>query len=183
MSETNEAGVDKSPPRPSRTSLPAVPASDDAGTVADARARRLARRIVFGSFLLLSTAFVVSSAWQLIRGIYAPGSPIAPVGASAPSTAAACADGVAKLTTALDRAFAAATTKDDEAAALKTLSETMQPEWSEQAAVEATCAQEARGQDAYAALLRLRMAEEVFVRRQIAEIAPVRRDVRAYLPR
>jgi hypothetical protein len=59
----------------------------------------------------------------------------------------------------------------------------MQPEWAEQAAVATACASDPRGQDAFAALLRLKLAEEGFVRRQIVEIAPVRRDVRAYLPR
>jgi hypothetical protein len=154
----------------------------EAGPDTTARARRLARRLVFGSFLLLATAFVVSSAWQLIAGIYAPG-PVVIAPAGAPEEARACSDGIARLSTALERGFVAASTKDDEVSALRTLAEGMQPEWTEQAAVEKACAAQPRGQDAFAALLRLKLAEEGFVRRQIVEIAPVRRDVRAYLPR
>jgi hypothetical protein len=157
---------------------------NEAGGDTTPRARRLARRIVFGSFLLLATTFIVSSAWQLIAGIYAPApAPVITDGAGVRDEARACGDGIAKLSSALERGFLAASTKDDEASALRTLAEAMQPEWAQRAAVEDACATQPRGQDAFAALLRLKLAEEGFVRRQIVEIAPVRRDVRAYLPR
>jgi hypothetical protein len=167
--ERNEAGPD-------------APIDPDApADAARTRARRLARRLVYGSFLLLATAFVVSSAWQLIAGIYAP-APVVIAPAGAPAEARACSDGIARLSSALERGFVAASTKEDEASALRTLADGMQPEWADQPAVEQACATQPRGQDAYAALLRLKLAEEGFVRRQIVEIAPVRRDVRAYLP-
>ena len=161
----------------------------------EVRRRKLASRIVFGAFALFATAFILSSAAQLMSAVL--GLRIEPVTA-APQAAttppltepgrAACAAGIERLIAALDRAFleasklatAGAMSADGVVTAFQG---SALPEWSEEAAIETGCRSDPHGSDAFAAVLRLRLAEESFLRRQIVELSPVRRDVQAYLPR
>jgi hypothetical protein len=98
---------------------------------------------------------------------------------------AACAEGVRRLLASIDAAVVSAKTEGatDEATAVARFKERLAPEWADENAIRARCASVPRGQDAFAAVLRLRLAQEGFVRRQVAEITPIRRDVTAYLPR
>lgn len=161
--------------------------------------QRVASRLVYGSFLGLATAFILSSTFQLVVGVFGVGSeplaaadpsPAGPDGLNTPSTPStqACADGIARLSAALDRNLARAVVPEGESvrteeAALAAFRKGLDPEWTEEAAIQQSCVNEPRGEDAFAALLRLKLAQEGLVRRQMAEIDPLRRNVQAYLPR
>jgi hypothetical protein len=81
---------------------------------------------------------------------------------------------VRKLERALDRAV--------EAAGSPSFQARLQPEWAEEATVGQACRQSNEGIDAWAALARLRSAEEQLSPRAGAELEPLRRDVIAHLP-
>jgi hypothetical protein len=148
------------------------------------RARRTKRRVssvVYAVYVAVTSAFILLSIKALMDGVFhepETGSPAAVVA----STGKACADGVRTLATALDRGMAAAATAKDEPGAKASFERAISPEWDREAAVGTDCKTDLRGADAFAALLRLRRAEEGFLGRQVVEIAPLRRDVEAYAP-
>ncbi|WP_394849345.1 hypothetical protein LZC95_18100 [Pendulispora brunnea] len=151
--------------------------------------QKLASRLVYGSFLGLATAFILSSTYQLMIGVFGMG--IEPLPSSGRPEAAvegqACADGIAQLSAALERGFAHSVGPDGasartEEAVVAGFRKNLEPEWTGEAAIERTCASHPHGQEAFAALLRLKLAQEGFVRRQMVEIDPLRRSVNAYLP-
>ncbi|WP_394820571.1 hypothetical protein [Pendulispora albinea] len=159
--------------------------------------QKLASRLVYGSFLGLAAAFILSSAFQLIVSVFGLGiEPLAAPGAGAGQTVDshphACTEGIASLSAALDRSFAHAAGPDptagaagepaSEEALLANFRKNLEPEWAEERKIEESCMGQPRGRDAFAALLRLKLAEEGFVRRQMVEIDPLRRSVQAYLP-
>jgi len=177
---------------------------DEEGRADRTPRQRVASRVVYGTFLGVATAFILSSTVQIIVAVFgldaaplggqvaspvgdAPGSPVA-------ANARACTEGIARLAGALDRSFArtaiAQAAGDDgprgidrEEALAASFRKDLAPEWDTEKAVEASCAGDTRSEDAFAALLRLKWAQEGFVRRQMVEIEPLRREVRAYLPR
>lgn len=128
------------------------------------------------AFLTLTTAFIVSSTWQLGRGVFG----VTATNGSAPPPPA-CVAGISRLASALDRGVARASSAPDEGAALSSFASEAAPDWNDLGAVESHCEASATGKDAYAALLRLRMADESFLKRRVAELSPMRRDVDAYL--
>ena len=101
-----------------------------------------------------------------------------------PNASRACAEGIGAMAAAVDVAAAAAATSGDDTAATARFRESLAGAWDpREKATEAACSGIPRGHDVFAAVLRLREAQEGFVRRQVVEIAPLRRDVSAYLPR
>ena len=58
----------------------------------------------------------------------------------------------------------------------------LRPEWEEKDAVQRACSQSNQGLDAWAALARLRSAEEQLAPDGRGLLAPLRRDVREHLP-
>jgi len=152
--------------------------------------QKLASRAVYGSFLGFATAFILASTYNLVVGVFGLG--IEPlVGTPPPEKASvetrACADGIAQLSNALERSFAHSVGPDGasartEEALVATFRKNLEPEWTGESAIEQTCASHPHGQEAIAALLRLKLAQEGFVRRQMVEIDPLRRSVNAYLP-
>ena len=58
----------------------------------------------------------------------------------------------------------------------------LEPEWASAGSIEQACGQSSEGIDAWAALARLRSAEEQLAPRATAELEPLRRDVDAHLP-
>jgi hypothetical protein len=161
-------------PRTART-------ADDAPALGlSARYRRLGRRIVIVAFVLFVTAFVAVSAFEII--VPAVRGPGALSGGRAVLANGPCAEALDELTRAVDVAAARALTARAGGEALEVFEQALRPSWDRAPEVVAMCEGEPRGSDAYAAVLRLRRAQEVFVQRQVAEIAPLRRDVSAYLP-
>ena len=146
-------------------------------------ARRRGSRIISAAFVTVASVFVALSTLQIVPQALGLGARSL-ASASAPGGAGAgCAEGVASLARALDRGLASASSAQtaDEEAAVATLRASLSPEWSGEAQVAAACNESPGGQDAFAALLRLKLAEEHFVRNDVVEIAPLRRDVAAYL--
>jgi hypothetical protein len=138
-----------------------------------ARARLQGKRVFLGLILVVSLAIIGSSALQIIPAVFGAG--VRPIPAAPPgSSARSCAEGVRKLERALDRAADSAGSASFQAG--------LQPEWAEAPAVSQACSQSSEGIDAWAALARLRSAEEQLSPRGVAELEPLRRDVIAHLP-
>jgi hypothetical protein len=145
------------------------------------RARRMANVFV----LVLSVAFVGSSTWQIIAAVFGKGIEPLPAGAPADSPEAQCGTGIRSLAQALDRAggrLAPVAIAADDTAIMDTLRPALSPEWDRADTVRAACDRAARGSSAWAALQRLRVAEEQSGRLDHDALSSVRRDVAAHLP-
>lgn len=143
-----------------------------------ARKRRLGKRIVIAVYGGFAAAFVALAALQITLQCFA--ATAAPIDRSSPA-GGACVAGLAKLQAALERASSRASRADDAAAALQVFEKELSPEWADEPAVRARCGADPRGSDAFAALLRLRVAEQSHAARDAAELAALRRGLEAYL--
>jgi hypothetical protein len=141
-----------------------------------ARARLQGKRVALGIVLVVSVALVGSSAVQIIPAVFGLGTRPLPDLAVAPpgSPARTCAQGLQGLQRALDRAV--------DSAGSASFPGRLEPEWAEAGTVEQACRQSPEGIEAWAALARLRSAEEQLAPRAEAELGPLRRDVIAHLP-
>ncbi len=153
-----------------------------------ARAGLRAKRWVLAVAIVVSLWVIASSSLQIIPQVFGLGvSPLAHTGgpATVASPERACAVGIRALLGALDRAGAqlprAATTADD-TEAMAALRANLSPEWDGADSVARTCAGTRDGQDAWAALERMRVAEEQIVRLGRVGLVPLRLDVAAHLP-
>jgi len=167
-------------------------AEADAAEVVERRRRR-GRRIVIGSFLSVATLFILSSAFQITRGVFGGGPEEVPA-ASGAGLSPSCRDGLFRLHTALDRAFprasaalvaAPAPDGSGEEAVTRAFADALLPEWADEQRVRSACTEGGgtAAEEALAAVLRLKKAEETSLRRQAAELAPLRRRVAAYITR
>jgi len=157
--------------------------------VGDAQARRDARRAANGIVIVVAVAFIGASAVQIVPAVFGAGvRPIAPAGAGSPE--GQCGEGVRSLALALDRAGGEAWSPSpggepldvDPEAARQAFERGLLPQWNAETEVERACAQSGEGLDAWAALLRLRRAEEQAVLRGRVELVPLRREVAAHVP-
>jgi hypothetical protein len=152
-------------------SLPMPERTRDDAALAAARLR--GKRIALGLVLLPSLWIIASSAAQIIPPVF--GADIRPIPAALPgSSARTCAEGVQSLERALDRAVDVAGSGDFVAR--------LKPEWDQRDVVEQACSHSSEGLDAWAALARLRAAEEWVAPGARERLAPLRRDVGAHLP-
>ncbi len=148
--------------------------SGPTATDSNPRVRLRGKRFALAIYGTLASAFVLSSTWQLVFGIFGVvATPLAP---------GRCSDDLRLLRSALDRALATAVTAPDTATALDRYQRALAPDWDTEKTVADRCALEPRGTDAYVLLLRLRLAQEAQLRREAAAMAPLRRDLGAYLP-
>jgi hypothetical protein len=138
-----------------------------------ARARLQGKRVALGIVLFVSVAIIGSSTMQIVPAVFGAGIRPLPEG-MAGSSARTCAEGVQRLDQALDRAVDGAGSGD--------FSARLRPEWDEESTVALACGQSSEGLDAWAALARLRSAEEHLAPDDRGLLAPLRRDVRAHLP-
>jgi hypothetical protein len=137
-----------------------------------ARGRLQGKRIALVVVIVISVVFIGASAWQIVPAVF--GAAITPIPAAAPgSPARTCAEGVRRLELALERAA--------NAAGSASFQTQLQPEWDDGAAIEGACSQSSEGIDAWAALARMRSAEEQLAPRT-GELSSLRRDVIAHLP-
>jgi hypothetical protein len=147
-------------------------------------ARLRGKRLALGLVLVVSVAFIVSSAFQIIAAVFGFGWTPLPADAPPGSPERACAIGIRSLTQALDRAgerlspVASAADRETMAALRPGLS----PEWDGADAIEEACARAQGGLAAWAALQRLRVAEEQSGRLSRDELTVVRRDGAAHVP-
>jgi hypothetical protein len=157
------------PPAPSAPS-----ASEAAASPELARARLQGKRAALAAVIAVTVAFIGWSAVQVIPQVF--GVDVRPLPPAAPGSAdGACAEGVRRLALALDRPAVPAMVGEPAP---------LPGEWQEAPAVERACGGSAEGEQAWAALLRLRSAEEQLGPRHPsrAELEPLRRDVAAHLP-
>lgn len=148
-------------------------------------ARLRGKRAALGLVLVVSVAFIVSSAFQIISAVFGFGWAPLPADAPAGSPERVCAVGIRALTQALDRAgqrLSSVASAADDNETMAALRPGLSPEWDSAAAIEGACAHSRGGLDAWAALQRLRVAEEQSGRLSREELTSVRNDVAAHLP-
>jgi hypothetical protein len=148
-------------------------------------ARLRGKRLALGLVLVVSVAFIVSSAVQIIGAAFGFGWTPLPSDAAPGSPERACAVGIRSLTQALDRAgerLSSVASAADDRETMAALRSRLSPEWDGAVGIEGACARAAGGLDAWAALQRLRVAEEQSGRLSRDELTAVRRDVAAHLP-
>lgn len=152
---------------------PEAPADDapDAATLAKARLRWKRGALVLAG--VVAVALIGLSSAQIVPAVFGMG--IHPLPAGAPgSPERTCAEGVRRLEGALDRA--------GPMAGAPGFPEAIRPEWDDAGRVETACARSTEGLDAWAALRRLRAAEEQLAGTGPEDVAALRRDVAAHLP-
>ena len=157
--------------------------AEDAPDPKRAEARRRGKRLTTAVYGAFAIAFVVLSTYQIAVGVFGVGAaPLEGAHEAARSPGAReCIDGVRALAAALDRAMAQASVSPDDASAGAAFRAALAPEWDRERAIERRCADDPRTTDAFAALRRLRLAEEASVRRQGADLGPLRRELATYL--
>lgn len=159
------------PPRPSE---PQAPDEAPKATGLD-RAKARGRRAAFTVFYLLAVGVSVAGAGQIFVQAFQR--------REAPQLGVtSCSDGLSKLTAAVERARKAASVTDGEDAALAHFREALTPEWDDRDHIEDLCRSSAQSMAALDAIEQLRYAEEHAVRREAAELAPLRRRVQAIAP-
>jgi hypothetical protein len=144
------------------------------------------KRIALGSVITLTCVFIGASALQIVPAAFGTG--VTPLPLAPPGTPArVCADGVRSLAIAVDRASSqtlslSASAADDGDTALVLFRRNLAPDWDDTTRVEAACVSSPEGESAWAALLRLREAEQQLVRKGRVELRPLRADLAAHLP-
>ncbi len=139
---------------------------------------RRGRRIVSAAFVGVVSVFIVITTVQVGRGVFGKGAPSANGGIAPPP---ACVAGIARLDAALDRAMMTTSRITEEDAVTPAFAQSTLPEWNESPKVEEDCNATPEGKEAFAAILRLRRAEESLLHRQVGELSPMKQDVEAYL--
>ena len=141
-----------------------------------AAARLRGRRIAFVLYLLVAGAIAAAGSIQVFLQAFQRH--------EAPELGiASCADGLARLTAAIERARKAGSSTDGEDAALASFRGGLRPEWDDRDHIEDLCRPSPSSMAALDAIERLRYAEEHAVRREASELAPLRRRVQAIGPR
>jgi hypothetical protein len=152
-------------------------------TLAVARLR--GKRAALGIVIVISLAFIVASTSQIIPAVFGVGFEPLPSAAAPDSPEGQCAAGIRALAGALDRAggrLSSVASAADDGATMAVLRSTLSPEWDRADAVHVACKRAAGGPSAWAALQRLRVAEEQSGRLDREALTSVRRDVAAHLP-
>jgi hypothetical protein len=139
---------------------------------------RRGRSIAAGVFVSIVAVFIVITTTQIARGVFGLGAPKSGAGVAPPP---ACIAGISRMSSALDRAVAATSQTTDAHAVAGAFANAAKPEWDDSDKVQVDCAATPEGQDAFAALLRLRRVEETSLGRHVAEVSPMKQDVAAYL--
>jgi hypothetical protein len=136
---------------------------------------RRIRTAVYGVFVAFAAVFVVFSTRSIIWGVFAIDAEnvLAPAGR-------ACGEKIAGLAAALDRGVAATSAARTEPEALARMHAALAPEWDAEPEIAAACAQDPRGADAWAALLRLKRAEEGAAGRRAALTGPMHRELEVH---
>ncbi len=164
---------DEAPPAPgpSRASSGSQGLPPEARTPAQARGRRVALILYYIAAVGVATAGSVQVFIQAFQRREAPELHIA-----------SCSDGLARLAHAVERARRVASGTDGEDAALADFRRALSPEWDDRDHIEDLCRPSAPSMAALDAIEQLRYAEEHAVRREAAELAPLRRRVQGIVP-
>lgn len=142
------------------------------GNDEERRARLRGRRIGLGVVMVAAISFIVVSTTQIVRGVFGLGTtPMASGPTDSPE--GQCAMGIRRLARALDRPVATD---------LPSAGPASEPAWNDTEAVDQACRKAPGGLDAWAALLRLRAAEQQLAQANDEDLQPLRREVTAHLP-
>jgi hypothetical protein len=145
------------------------------------RGRRLGRKYTIVVFSVLACSFMATTTLQIIFGVFGVGA--RPITKMESSGQTSCAERLRAMEAAVERAVAASARAPDRGVASTRYESALGPEWDDVSSVESLCASEGRGAtDALAAVVRLRTMGEELARAHAVELAPLRRDVAAYLP-
>ncbi|MFO0587953.1 MAG: hypothetical protein U0441_10460 [Polyangiaceae bacterium] len=167
-SATDEAPPEQAAPRATSASRTPLPVER---TPAQARGRRIAFILYYIAAAYVAGVGSVQVFMQAFQRREAPELGIV-----------TCADGLARLSAAVDRARRAASLTDGEDAALLDFRRALTPEWDDRDHIEDLCRPSASSMAALDAIEQLRYAEEHAVRREAAELAPLRRRVQGIVP-
>lgn len=137
---------------------------------------RRGRSVSAAIFVSIVAIFIVITTTQIARGVFGKGAT-----KSSNPPPAACVAGISRMNGALDRAVASTSQITDEHGVDAAFAIAVKPDWDDSDKVQADCATTPEGQDAFAAVLRLRRADETSLERHVAEVSPMKRDVAAYL--
>jgi len=160
-------------PRPSDPDPPAPP---DAAPPALDKARARGRRVAFALYYVVAVAVAVAGTTQVFMQAFER--------RAAPELhVTSCPDGLSRLLSAIERARAAASLTDGEDAALADFRKALRPDWDDRDNIEDLCRPSPSSMAALDAIEQLRYAEEHAVRREAADLAPLRRRVQAIAPR
>jgi hypothetical protein len=138
---------------------------------AEARARRRGRRAVMTTYYVVVAVFIVLAAGNVFWQVWAPAFRSYP--------AVDCKAGLRDLVAAVERARDAAggLAESGEDTALAQFRSELSPEWDRHDAVAASCRSDRQLAVALDVIERLRYAEERAVRREVTDLAPLRRKV------
>ena len=147
----------------------------------DKKRRKLISRVVYGLYVGVAGAFIISSTVQITLAVFKT----EPAGDARAAVTPACAAGVKELAGAVDRAFAAAVSGRDPADATRRYREARSPEWDDPRRAEllAPCS-DATGGEAAAAVARFDLAVEGAASAggaRAAELGTVRRTVDSFI--
>jgi hypothetical protein len=131
------------------------------------RGRRAANVAYYGTIAVVCLVAIVEITVQAFRR------------SGEPSPYPTCRVALAALSSAIDRARAAAPGTDGEEPALARFRAALEPEWKQRDGIAAQCQASEADTAALDAIERLRYAEEHAVRREAGELAPLRRQVQA----
>jgi hypothetical protein len=131
------------------------------------------RTAVFAVYFTFAAAFVILSTTSIMQGVF--GSALEGHTLPLPTD---CTLGIRALTRRLELARVRFGSGESEDSAVASFQKDAFDDWSR---TEVACKASERGLEAFAAVVRLRKASERAVRRQAAELGPLRRDVDAYL--
>jgi len=135
----------------------------------EVQARRKARRIAMTALYSLTALFIALAAGNVTWQVWAPSFSELP--------AENCRAGLAELAGAVQRARRAASSviTADEDAALSQFRAALSPEWQRRDGIAHACQSSRELSQALDVIDRLRYAEERAVRREVSELAPLRR--------
>jgi hypothetical protein len=142
------------------------------------RGERRGATVAVGIFVVLSGLFVVSSAWQLCRGVFFVYDPAPSATRAEPlDPNGTCAHELRTLADAIERGISASRLAPAATAAAAAFEGALRPEWDREEVVAENCGLEVGGLDAYGAVARLRRAGESFARHRASDLAKPHEDV------
>jgi hypothetical protein len=143
----------------------------------EVEARRTGRRMLIIVYYVVLGLFIAIAGSNVIWQLWAP------VLAHHPKVD--CRAGLYDLGLAIERArlAAQAASQQGEDVAVSRFRQALEPEWSRNAAIASSCNDDAHLAKALDTIERLRYAEERAVRREVNELAPLRRNVQALMGR
>lgn len=139
-----------------------------------------ASRVVYGVFIAITAAFVISSIVQVASDLFFSDE-ARPVAAGGTGVNPACADRIEEMVHAIDVARLEASHKSDHEAALHAYTVAKEAAWARYGELTRACESDPHGADALAALDRFDRAAERDAIRQAVELGRVRRSVDSFI--